>query len=55
MTFIQDKPEDFAASALSKLGRAPINAARSLGHPDAGARLLALCAETVADFLSART
>jgi dihydroxyacetone kinase len=45
---------DATASLTPKLGRARIHAARSLGHPDAGASSLALAAEVVSDLLNAR-
>ncbi|HLH51666.1 MAG TPA: dihydroxyacetone kinase family protein, partial [Roseiarcus sp.] len=39
------------ARLTPKLGRARLHGARSLGHPDAGALSLALCAEAAAAFL----
>ena len=42
---------DGTAQLTPKLGRARLHGSRSLGHPDAGALSLALCAETVATFL----
>jgi D-erythrulose 4-kinase len=42
------------AELTPQLGRARIHAARSLGHPDAGARSFALTAEAVAGFLDQR-
>ena len=40
------------AQLTPKLGRARPHAARSVGHPDAGAVSLALCARTVADAIA---
>jgi D-erythrulose 4-kinase len=45
---------DATATLTPKLGRARIHAARSLGHPDAGATSLALTAEVVAAMLDSR-
>jgi len=42
------------ARLAPKLGRARLHGARSLGHPDAGALSLALCAEAAAAFLETR-
>ena len=46
---------DATALLTPKLGRARLHAARSLGHPDAGASSFALCVEAVADFLESST
>ncbi|MBS1227998.1 MAG: Glycerone kinase [Proteobacteria bacterium] len=43
------KAAEATAQLTPKLGRARSHAARSLGHPDAGAVSLALCARVVAD------
>lgn len=43
------KAAEATAQLTPKLGRARSHAARSLGHPDAGAISLALCARVVAD------
>jgi dihydroxyacetone kinase len=43
---------DETALLTPKLGRARIHAARSIGHPDAGASSFALCVETISAFLA---